>query len=110
MDKREVLQVPASCNPVFSVAGVMPGASEAAWKTAYPNPDALVGPARPVGHGPTFTIAGVMPGEANTGWRTAMPDPTRDVLDTYGHVITKAEAKARAELSHRPGILTPKAA
>ena len=73
MDKREVPQVPADCNPVFSVAGVMPG-------------------------------------EANTGWRTAMPDPTRDVLDTYGHVITKAEAKARAELSHRPGILTPKAA
>ena len=53
MDKREVPQVPADCNPVFSVAGVMPGGSEAAWKTAYPNPDALVAAARSVGHGPT---------------------------------------------------------
>lgn len=28
-----------------------------------------------------------------------MPDPTRDVLDAYGHVITKVEAAARAELA-----------
>ena len=42
-------------NPVFSIAGATPGANQAAWKTAYPNPDNLVAEPRPVGHGPTLT-------------------------------------------------------
>lgn len=96
-------------NPVFSIAGAMPGGPEAGWKTACPNPDALVAAPRPTGHGPTFTIAGVLPGQAQVAWRTAMPDPTRDVLDAYGHVITRVEAEARAEL-HNPGVLALRAA
>ena len=86
-------------NPVFSIAGATPGANQAAWKTAYPNPDSLVAEPRPTGHGPTFTLAGVVAGTADAGWRTAMPDPTRDTLDEFGHVISKVEAAHRAELS-----------
>ena len=88
-------------NPVFS--------SEAAWKTAYPNPDAEVAAIRPAGHGPSFSVAGVAPGTAQSGWRTAMPDPTRDVLDHFGHIITKVEADARAELAPRRRVLTLRA-
>jgi hypothetical protein len=91
--------------PVFSIAGVMPGRSEAAWKTAYPNPDAGVAEIRPAGHGPSFSIAGVTAGTPETAWRTAMPDPTRDVLDAYGHIITRAEAEARAELAPRENVI-----
>lgn len=90
---------PNSCSPVFSIAGATPAASTIDWKTAYPNPDALVAEPRPAGHGPTFTIAGVVQGGADNGWRTAMPDPTRDTLDANGHVISKVEAAARAELA-----------
>jgi hypothetical protein len=93
-------------NPVFSIAGAMTGGSEAAWKTAYPNPDSLVAEPRPAGHGPTFTIAGVVQGAADNGWRTAMPDPTRDTLDVNGHVVSKVEAAARAELAPRRRVLT----
>jgi hypothetical protein len=111
MDKTPTPKTPANCSPVFSIAGVMPSASEAAWKTAYPNPDAFVAAPRPAGHGPTFTIAGVVPGTPQVAWRTAMPDPTRDVLDAYGHVITKVEAAARAELAAaRPNVLALRAA
>jgi hypothetical protein len=99
--------------PVFSIAGVCPGGSNAPWKTAYPNPDASVTRARSSSHGPCFSIAGVVPGRPETAWRTANPDPTRDVLDAFGHVITKLEAElraaARAELAHRPGVLTLRA-
>ena len=102
--------IEARCSPVFSIAGVMPGASEAAWKTAYPNPDAQIAAPRPAGHGPTFTIAGVVPGTPQVAWRTAMPDPTRDTLDAYGHIITKVEAAARAELAAtRPNVLALRA-
>lgn len=99
MDKTLAPVTPANCSPVFSIAGVMPGASEAAWKTAYPNPDALIAAPRPAGHGPTFTIAGVVAGTPQVAWRTAMPDPVRDTIDSFGHVITKVEAAARAELT-----------
>lgn len=108
MDKDSTPETPADCDPVFSVAGVMPGASDAAWKTAYPNPDAqLPHDSRPTGHGPSFSIAGVSPGGSEVAWRTAMPDPTRDTLDPYGHVITKTEAIARAEFAreHQPKAL-----
>jgi hypothetical protein len=101
MDQNPVPVTPANCSPVFSIAGATPGASQAAWKTAYPNPDLLVAAPRPAGHGPTFTIAGVVQGTPDNGWRTAMPDPTRDCLDGYGHVVTKIEAAARAELVAR---------
>ena len=102
MNQNATPNTPADCSPVFSIAGVMPGASNAAWKTAYPNPDA--GNAAPRrSHGPTFSVAGAMPAGAQAPWRTAMPDPTRDVLDSYGHVITKIEAAARsAELAAHP--------
>ena len=86
-------------NPVFSIAGATPGANEAAWKTAYPNPDSLVSEPRPAGHGPTFTLAGVVAGASDTGWRTSMPDPSRDTLDQFGHVVTKIEAARRAEVA-----------
>ncbi len=112
MDRNRVPETAANCNPVFSIAGVMPGRSEATWKTAYPNPDAFThtNGHRP-GHGPTFTIAGVMPGTSQTAWQTAMPDPTRDTLDAFGHVITKVEAAARAELAaSRPNVLELRAA
>ena len=95
MNRNFAPETTANCSPAFSMAGVMPAASEMAWKTAYPNPDRLTAAPRPAGHGPTFSIAGVIPGAAETGWRTAMPDPTRDVLDAYGHVISKVEAAAR---------------
>jgi hypothetical protein len=93
-------------SPVFSIAGATPGASQAAWKTAYPNPDSLVAEPRPAGHGVTFTIAGVVQGAPDNGWRTAMPDPTRDTLDENGYVISKVEAAARAELlaARRPAL------
>jgi hypothetical protein len=110
MDKDPTPETPADCDPVFSVAGVMPGANEAAWKTAYPNPDAeLPHDHRPTGHGPSFSIAGVSPGGSEVAWRTAMPDPTRDTIDAYGHVITKSEAAARAEFAraHQPEALKP---
>ena len=97
------LPAPAS-SPVFSIAGATPGGSQAAWKTAYPNPDTLVAAPRPAGHGPTFTIAGVVQGTPDNGWRTSMPDPTRDMLDANGHVISKAEGAARAELAARRGL------
>ena len=54
---------------------------------------------RQPGCSPVFSIAGAMPGEAQATWRTAMPDPNRDTLDAHGHVITKVEAAARAELA-----------
>jgi hypothetical protein len=101
MNQMPVPVTPANVSPVFSIAGATPGASQAAWKTAYPNPDTLVAAPRPAGHGPTFTIAGVVQGTPDNGWRTAMPDPTRDTLDPYGHVISKVEAAARAELAAR---------
>ncbi len=97
-------------NPVFSMAGVMPGGSEmTGWKTAYPNPDAQIARPRPVGHGPSFSMAGVMPGSSGTPWRTAMPNPDNDVLDGHGHVVTKIEAAARAEaeLARHPRSLRP---
>jgi hypothetical protein len=98
MNQNPLPKTHADCSPVFSIAGVMPGASNAAWKTAYPNPDA--GHSAPKrSHGPTFSIAGAMPAGTQTPWRTSCPDPTRDVLDAYGHVITKVEAAARAELA-----------
>ena len=94
----------ADCSPVFSIAGVMPGSSNAAWKTAYPNPDA--GNAAPKrSRGPTFSIAGAMPAGAQTPWRTSCPDPTRDVIDAHGHVITKIEAAARADLANERKVL-----
>jgi hypothetical protein len=104
MNKNPLPQNDADCSPVFSISGVMPGSSNAAWKTAYPNPDA--GNAAPKrSHGPTFSIAGAMPAGAQTPWRTSCPDPTRDVLDAYGHVITKIEAAARAELANERKVL-----
>jgi hypothetical protein len=107
MNKTLAPKTPANCSPVFSIAGATPGASNMTWKTAYPNPDLLVAEPRPAGHGPTFTIAGVVQGAADNGWRTAMPDPTRDTLDGYGHVISKIEAAARAELTAaRRGVLS----
>ena len=110
MNQTPVPVTPANCSPVFSIAGVMPGASEAAWKTAYPNPDARFAAPRPAGHGPTFTIAGVVAGTPQVAWRTAMPDPVRDTLDAFGHVITKVEAAARAELAaSRPNVLALRA-
>ena len=99
MDKNPNRETEAPANPVFSIAGATPGANEAAWKTAYPNPDSLVSEPRPAGHGPTFTEAGAVAGASDTGWRTSMPDPTRDTLDAFGHVITKIEAARRAEVT-----------
>ena len=112
MDRKPAPEIPANMNPVFSIAGATPGGSEATWKTAYPNPDAVINPnGHRVGHGPTFTIAGVMPGAAQAIWPTAMPDPTRDTLDAFGHVITKVEAAARAELAASgPNVLELRAA
>ena len=101
MDQTLAPKTPANCSPVFSIAGVMPAASQMTWKTAYPNPDALIAAPRPAGHGPTFTIAGVIQGGPDNGWRTAMPDPTRDCIDANGHVISKVEAAARVELAAR---------
>lgn len=99
MDKNPNQETETHANPVFSIAGATPGANEAAWKTAYPNPDSLISEPRPAGHGPTFTEAGVVAGASDTGWRTSMPDPSRDTLDEFGHVITKVEAAARAEVA-----------
>ena len=101
MDKVLAPETPANCSPAFSIAGVMPAASQMTWKTSFPNPDALVSPARPAGHGPVFSVAGVIPGTPEVAWRTAMPDPTRDCLDANGHVITKLQAAARAEVAAR---------
>ena len=42
MNQTPAPTIAANCRPVFSIDGVMPAASEAAWKTAYPNPDAAV--------------------------------------------------------------------
>jgi len=95
VNKSPNTQHAANCSPVFSMAGVMPGASEMAWTTAYPNPDAAHAEVRPAGHAVSFSIAGVMPGRAETGWRTAMPDPTRDVIDAHGYITTIAEVEAR---------------
>jgi hypothetical protein len=99
MDKTWNPEDEPHANPVFSIAGAAPGANEAAWKTAYPNPDSLISEPRPAGHGPTFTEAGVVAGASDAGWRTSMPDPSRDTLDAYGHVITKVEAARRAEVA-----------
>lgn len=110
MDKRPTTQPAANCSPVFSMAGVMPAASEMTWTTAYPNPDAGLSAPRPAGHAVSLSIAGVMPGRPEIAWRTAMPDPTRDVLDATGHVTTIAEAEARAELAPRAGVLALRAA
>ena len=99
MIKGRNTQIAGGCNPVFSIAGVMPCASNMAWKTAYPNPDASIATPQPASHGPSFSIAGVMPGTADTGWRTAMVDPTRDTLDSAGHYISIAEAQDRARLA-----------
>ncbi len=104
MDQTRSTQIPARCNPVFSIAGVMPTASEMAWKTAYPNPDPGPASGRHGCQGPSFSMAGAMPGGSQTDWRTAMPDPTRDMLDEHGHVITIAEHEARTELAHRPTV------
>ena len=105
MNKSSVPQTLANCSPVFSIAGATPAASNMAWKTAYPNPDLLAAAPRPAGHGPTFTIAGVVQGTPDNGWRTSMPDPTRDTLDSSGHVISKVEAAARAEIASQRRIL-----
>jgi hypothetical protein len=99
MDNKQTQEPETHANPVFSIAGATPGGNEAAWKTAYPNPDSLISEARPAGHGPTFTEAGVVAGASDTGWRTSMPDPTRDTLDEFGHVISKVEAAHRAEIA-----------
>ena len=101
MDPILAPDTPANCNPAFSIAGAMPAASQMTWKTSFPNPDGLIAEPRPAGHGPVFTTAGVIPGTPETTWRTAMPDPTRDCLDANGHVVTKVEAAARAELAAR---------
>jgi hypothetical protein len=101
MDKVLAPDTPANCSPAFSIAGAMPAASQMTWKTAFPNPDALIAAPRPAGHGPTFSVAGVVQGTPDNGWRTAMPDPTRDTLDANGHVISKVEAAARAEVAAR---------
>ena len=101
MDQTLAPETPANCSPAFSIAGVMPAASQMTWKTAYPNPDSLAAAPRPAGHGPVFSIAGVIPGTPEVAWRTAMPDPTRDCLDANGHVVTKIEAAARAQLATR---------
>ena len=85
--------------PVFSIAGAMPSTSNAPWKTAYPNPDVGVTQHVASSTGPCFSIAGVIPSRPEVAWRTSNPDPTRDCLDAYGHVITKVEAAARAELA-----------
>jgi hypothetical protein len=106
MNQNSVPETAANCIPVFSIAGATPAASNMTWKTAYPNPDSLVAEPRPAGHGVTFTVAGVVQGAADNGWRTAMPDPTRDTLDAYGHVISKIEAAARAELAASKRVLT----
>ena len=106
MDKNPTHETENPANPVFSIAGATPGANEAAWKTAYPNPDSPHAEIRPAGHGPTFTEAGVVAGASDTGWRTSMPDPSRDTLDGFGHVITKIEAARRAEVAAaNPGVL-----
>ena len=65
----------------------------------------------PAGHGPSFSVAGAAPGTAQAVWRTAMPDPSRNVLDAYGHIITKAEAEADAgaRLVRCRGVLTLRA-
>ncbi len=110
MDKTPTTQHAANCSPVFSMAGVMPAASEMAWTTAYPNPDAGMSAPRPPCHAVSLSIAGVMPGQPETAWRTAMPDPSRDVLDAHGYVTTIAEADARAELAPRAGVLALHAA
>lgn len=106
MNQNRLAQNPADCSPVFSVAGVMPGGSNMAWKTAFPNPDAPYTAVRRGSGGPSLSIAGVTQGGSVANWRTAMPDPTRDAIDGHGHVVTKLEAATRAELSHRHGILT----
>ena len=87
--------------PVFSIAGAMPSSSNAPWKTAYPNPDAGVSHHVSSSTGPCFSIAGVHPSRPEVAWRTANPDPTRDCLDANGHVITKLQAAARAEVAAR---------
>lgn len=102
MNQTQTPRTEANCSPVFSMSGVMPGASEMAWKTAYPNPDAGFDELRPSGHGPSFSMAGVMPGSSQTAWHTAMPDPTRDMLDGNGYVIAIAEFEARAAIAARP--------
>jgi len=109
MNVHHTNQIAANCSPVFSMAGVMPAASEMAWKTAYPNPDASTPTTRPAGHGVSLSIAGVMPGLPETAWRTANPDPSRDMLTASGHVISIAEGKVRAHLAPRHGILSAEA-
>jgi hypothetical protein len=106
MNQTPTTKTDADCGPVFSIAGVMPSGSNMAWTTSYPNPDAPFSIPRRGGHGPTFTLAGVVQGAATAPWRTAMPDPTRDAIDAYGHLTTKLEAAAHAELTHRTGVLT----
>ena len=101
MDKILAPDTPANCSPAFSIAGAMPAASQMTWKTAFPTPDSLISAPRVAGHGPVFSVAGVIPGTPEVSWRTAMPDPTRDCLDVNGHVVTKIEAAARAELAAR---------
>lgn len=98
-------QIPARCNPVFSIAGVMPTASEMAWKTAYPNPDAAIAAPRTPVHAVSLSIAGAMSGRPDTGWHTAMPDPTRDMLDGFGHIVAIAGHSAPAELAPRRRVL-----
>ena len=85
--------------PSFSIGGAIPTSSNAPWKTAYPNPDVGVTQHVSSSTGPCFSIAGVIPSRPEVAWRTSNPDPTRDCLDAYGHVITKVEAAARAELA-----------
>ena len=101
MNESRVDTTENDCSPVFSIAGVMPGRATIAWKTAHPDPDAAFPRPRRRSHGPTFTVAGVVHGDPVAPWRTAMPDPTRDTLDAQGHIITKVEAAARAELAAR---------
>ncbi len=101
MDQTRSTQIPARCNPVFSIAGVMPTASEMAWKTAYPNPDAAIAAPRTPVHAVSLSIAGAMSGRPDAGWHTAMPDPTRDMLDGFGHIVAIAGQDVPAELAPR---------
>jgi len=110
MNQTRTPQIAANCSPVFSCAGVMPAASEMAWKTAYPNPDGGHGAPRPAGHAVSFSIAGVMPGRSETAWRTAMPDPTRDAIDSHGHVTSIAAVAAHATIAPRSTLLALRAA
>lgn len=86
-------------NPVFSIAGAMPGGSETSWQTAYPNPDAHFGrrPATPSApRGPSFSIAGAMPGGSTILWDTAYPTGESIYVDALRRAEARAALDARA--------------